>query len=181
MHVEGVRMNCSLSLTWTFRFAPIFRCMYCADYYWNKMELTHHRNLHTDVAYKCERCDLTFYNRDTMYSHCSLQHSKKYQNREPEEYICDLCAKQFKTKAGVRSHLFLHMSKFGILLCVLMFLSAGSSSVKEVKNSPFYLYLRWISREIWSCLWDMRLEICVQRQLKRAFSEYACNRKTIQV
>lgn len=88
-----------------------FRCMYCSDYYWNKIELTHHRNLHTDVEYKCEKCEQVFYNRDSMYSHCTLQHSQRGQKRADEEYICDLCAKRFTTKAGVRSHLFLHMSK----------------------------------------------------------------------
>lgn len=88
-----------------------FRCTYCSDYYWNTIELTHHRNLHSDVEYKCEKCEQIFHNRDSMYSHCVLQHSKRGQKNPDDEFICDLCSKKFRTKSGVRAHLLVHMSK----------------------------------------------------------------------
>lgn len=92
--------------------------MYCPDYYWNTIELTRHRNLHSDIEYKCEICAQVFYNRDSIYSHCSAQHSNKHQKVDADkEYICDLCSKSFKTKYAVRSHLLLHISELTLPIC----------------------------------------------------------------
>lgn len=67
--------------------------------------------MHTDVEYKCEMCDQIFLNRDALYVHCYSKHTNKQRNDPDEEFICDICSKRFKTKAGVKNHLFLHMSK----------------------------------------------------------------------
>lgn len=68
--------------------------------------------MHTDIEYRCEVCEQVFSNRDTMYVHCTSQHGKKSIKDPDEVFICDLCSKQFKTKSGIKSHLYLHSSKW---------------------------------------------------------------------
>ncbi|XP_055312474.1 serendipity locus protein delta-like, partial [Sitodiplosis mosellana] len=73
-----------------------YRCMYCSDYYWNTRELNKHRNMHTDVVYKCELCEQTFSFQNLFYAHVSAHHSKKKKEKEAEsdeQLICELCEK----------------------------------------------------------------------------------------
>lgn len=50
-------------------------------------------------------------NQNTMYTHCSMKHGTKHRKDTNEEYICDICDKNFRTKSGIKNHLFLHTSK----------------------------------------------------------------------
>lgn len=85
--------------------------MHCSDYYWNHRELNKHRNMHTDVEYKCELCEQAFFNRDLLYAHVMSHHSKKKKTNAKENFICEICDKVFTSKGSIRNHVQLHTSE----------------------------------------------------------------------
>lgn len=91
-------------------FLFLFRCSYCTDYYWNPRVLNKHRNMHTDIQYKCEKCDQILLSKETFYAHCT-SHLTKKKTDPNEKFICDICEKNFKTKGSIRNHMHLHCGK----------------------------------------------------------------------
>lgn len=88
-----------------------FRCSYCSDYFWDAKELIKHRNMHTDVQYKCELCEQICWNRDILYTHVSQSHLKKKWGDPSEKFTCEICKKDFATKWSIKSHMLQHTSK----------------------------------------------------------------------
>ncbi|XP_031621561.1 zinc finger protein 425-like [Contarinia nasturtii] len=89
-----------------------YRCYYCPDYFWDPREQMKHQNMHTDVEYKCEVCELVCCNRDILYAHVSQIHLKKKYTDPDAKYTCELCNKDFVTKWGIKTHMLQHTKKF---------------------------------------------------------------------
>lgn len=70
-------------------------------------ELNKHRNMHTDITYKCEKCGQILLNKESFYAHCTSHFTKKKSDPD-EKCICDICKKNFKTKGSIRNHMLLH-------------------------------------------------------------------------
>lgn len=109
-----------------------FRCWYCTDYFWDARELIKHRNLHTDVEYKCEICGQISFSRDILYAHITMSHLKKAQSKKltnpSEKFTCEICSKDFATKWSIKSHMLQHTKKFDYVCdqCGWKFLTKGN-------------------------------------------------------
>lgn len=87
-----------------------FSCWYCTDYFWDTAALIKHRNMHTNIEYKCELCQQAFMSRVLLYSHVSQAHQKRRLAVPDSKFTCDICSKDFATKWSIKSHMLQHNS-----------------------------------------------------------------------
>lgn len=88
-----------------------FSCWYCTDYFWDTAALIKHRNMHTNIEYKCELCQQVFMSRVLLYSHVSQAHQKRRLIVTDTKFTCDICRKDFATKWSIKSHMLQHNSE----------------------------------------------------------------------
>lgn len=88
-----------------------FSCWYCTDYFWDSRELIKHRNMHTNIEYKCGLCQQIFMSRVLLYSHVSQAHQKRRLAVPDTKFTCDICLKDFATKWSIKSHMLQHNSE----------------------------------------------------------------------
>ncbi|XP_072023495.1 uncharacterized protein [Amphiura filiformis] len=77
-----------------------FECLQCRDKFASREELTQHRTCHVDDenALKCRQCDKTFETQYEVTKHLC-------------ELVCMYCDRKFKGKAGLCSHIRIHVGE----------------------------------------------------------------------
>ena len=87
-----------------------FTCELCGKIFEKKSCYIGHVNKHFDVKqFQCENCGKTFYYETSLCGHkknCLKQIAKKARklSAAPSVFICDVCAREFKTVCAMREH-----------------------------------------------------------------------------
>ncbi|XP_041983757.1 zinc finger protein 436-like [Aricia agestis] len=80
----------------------VFTCHICGKVSNNeKTHRGHMRNLHLSARVKCERCDKTFVNTDSLAEHQLIHENVK-------NYACSVCGARFRTRNQIRHHMSRH-------------------------------------------------------------------------
>lgn len=83
------------------------RCEMCKKVFKNRKMLARHQEIHSsENKYKCRYCGRWFRARSSWYNH-ELKHRNAIGKEEKleQEFLCEVCAKGFKTKKQLKDHL----------------------------------------------------------------------------
>ncbi|XP_062552216.1 zinc finger protein 91-like [Armigeres subalbatus] len=83
------------------------RCEMCKKVFKNRKMLARHQEIHSsENKYKCRYCGRWFRARSSWYNH-ELKHRNAIGKEEKleREFLCEICAKGFKTKKQLKDHL----------------------------------------------------------------------------
>lgn len=85
-----------------------FKCDLCDKSFTRKYRLDNHKVVHQtpdEHRYFCDQCDRSYASKYVLNSHMKHAHG------EPKDFICEVCAKVFKTRDGLKYHMVKHMEK----------------------------------------------------------------------
>lgn len=92
------------------RSALPYKCSVCCGRFTTEEGLTKHVQLHHPSPLTCDLCGFTTANRHYMVSHMNHRHlPRKNKKDEVKNYVCQICAKTFMTKAVLRNHELIHL------------------------------------------------------------------------
>ncbi|XP_049296363.1 transcription factor grauzone-like [Anopheles funestus] len=98
------------------------QCEHCGKWLKNKLCLRKHMLQHSQVRHRCDKCDYTTVNMQSLQNHQRVQHT------DHKPFECTTCGKCFKLRSNLREHLAQHQKnqKYSCEFCSRRFTSKSN-------------------------------------------------------
>ncbi|XP_018800810.1 PREDICTED: zinc finger protein 2-like isoform X1 [Bactrocera latifrons] len=122
-------------------------CQVCARNFSSTRRLREHMATHTgEDLYTCNYCDKRFKSNSNLYTHRKWKHPTEWaqdaSGKELEPHVCQVCARNFSTKRGLREHMTTHTGE-DLYTC-------NYCDKRFKSNSNLYTHRKWKHPKEWA-------------------------------